>query len=158
VAVFFSGTRTLNQGMEAAAKINRLSPENAAYIAGLIDGEGTVTLTRIHRHENRRLVVSISNNDAALLNFVRTAVGAGRVTTKRTYSERHAPSFAYQISSRQALDLLHQLVPYLKTYRVIRARLALNAYLRLTPRNGRYKPAVAAARREFERQLLAIKG
>jgi len=101
--------------------------------------------------------VSISNNDSALLQFVRTAIGAGRITTKRTYCERHAPSFAYQISSRQALDLLRQLIPYLKTYRAKRANLALSEYLRLTPRNGRYRPAVSASRREFERRLLAIK-
>jgi hypothetical protein len=143
--------------MAPAIKVNDLPPEQAAYLAGLIDGEGTITLTRIHRNENRRLVVSISNNDRSLLKFVRAAIGAGRITTKRTYSERHAPSFAYQISSRQALDLLRQLVPYLKTYRVKRAKLALNAYLRLTPRNGCYRPAVAASRREFERRLLAIK-
>ena len=37
--------------------------ECAAYIAGLIDGEGTITLTRLHAHENRRLVVSIANTE-----------------------------------------------------------------------------------------------
>jgi len=37
--------------MAAAIKINRLTPEQAAYLAGLIDGEGTITLTRMHRHE-----------------------------------------------------------------------------------------------------------
>lgn len=31
-------------------------PAVAGYIAGLIDGEGTITLTRVHRNENRRLV------------------------------------------------------------------------------------------------------
>ena len=143
--------------MAAAIKINRLTPEEAAYLAGLIDGEGTITLTRVHRGENRRLVVSVSNNDRCLLDFVRTSIGAGRITNKRTYSARHAPSFAYQISSRQALDLLRHVVPYLKTYRAKRASLALSEYLRLTPRNGRYRPAVAASRREFELRLLAIK-
>ena len=70
----------------------------------------------MHVGENRRLVVSISNNDAALLKFVKEIVGAGKVTTKKTYSERHACSFTYQISSRQALDLLQQISPYLNTY------------------------------------------
>ena len=158
MAVFFSGARALILGMAAAIQVNRLSPEHAAYLAGLIDGEGTVTLTRMHRHENRRLVVSISNNDAALLKFVKEIVGAGKVTTKKIYSERHARSFTYQISSRQALRLLRQIAPYLKTYKAERAELALNDYLRLTPRNGRYRPAVAASRREFELRLLAIRG
>ena len=31
---------------------NTLSPENAAYIAGLIDGEGSISLS--HRHRNER--------------------------------------------------------------------------------------------------------
>ena len=143
--------------MTAAVVVNRLSPEQAAYLAGLIDGEGTITLTRMHQHENRRLVVSISNNDVSLLRFVKAGVGAGRITTKRTYSERHARSFTYQVSSRQALDLLRQLSRYLKTYKAKRAKLALNDYLRLTPRNGRYKPDISASRREFELRLLAIK-
>ena len=63
MAVFFSGAGALIPGMAAAIKINRLTSEQAAYLAGLIDGEGTITLTRMHRHENQRLVVSISNND-----------------------------------------------------------------------------------------------
>ena len=52
--------------------------------------------------------LSISNTELPLLEFVRRVAGAGRITTKRTYSERHTPSFTYQISSRQALSLLAQ--------------------------------------------------
>ena len=37
-----------------------LDPGDAAYAAGLIDGERTITLSREHRNENRRLVVSIA--------------------------------------------------------------------------------------------------
>jgi hypothetical protein len=158
VAVFFSGACALNQYMVAATKINYLSLEHAAYLAGLIDGEGTITLTRLHRHENRRLVVSISNNDASLLKFVEEIIGAGKITTKKIYSDRHARSFTYQVASRQALDLLRHLVPYLKTYKARRATLVLDDYLRLTPRNGRYTPEIAASRLEFEARLLAIKG
>ena len=88
--------------------VRKLDPCDAAYIAGLVDGEGTVTLTAQHRGENRRVVLSISNTELPLLEFVRRVAGAGRITTKRTYSERHTPSFTYQISSRQALSLLAQ--------------------------------------------------
>ena len=157
MAVFFSGAGALIAGMAAAIKINGLTTDQAAYSAGRIDGEGTITLTRMHLGENRRLVVSISNNDVSLLTVVKAQVGAGRITTKRTYSERHARSFTYQVSSRQALDLLQQVTPFLKTYKAKRAKLALVDYLRLTPRNGRYTAALADSRRAFERQLLAIK-
>ncbi len=138
-------------------KVGNLDTATAAYIAGLVDGEGTITLTRLHRNENRRLVLSISNNELPILEFVRTAVGAGRITTKRTYNPKHAPSFTYQVSSRQALDLLRHLMPNLRSYKAGRARLALDQYLKLTPRNGKYDERLKAARSEFEMRLLAIK-
>ena len=47
---------------------------DAAYVAGLTDGEGTVTLTRKRCNESRQLAVTISNK--ALLDFVLGAVGA----------------------------------------------------------------------------------
>ena len=95
--------------MERYRVVNRLELCAAAYIAGLVDGEGTITLTSTHRGERRRIVVSISNTDRALLDYVRHAVGAGHVTGKRTYNVRHTPSFCYSIRSRQALDLLSQI-------------------------------------------------
>lgn len=136
--------------------VQRLAPEVAAYVAGLVDGEGTITLSADHRGERRRIVVSISNTDFALLEFVRETVGAGRITGKRTYSERHTPSFAYKVTNRQALDLLSQIAAYLKTYRAQRAQLAIRHYVALTPRNGKYPQEVLQKRGEFEREFLAV--
>lgn len=143
--------------MSRYRKVKQLDPVVAAYLAGLVDGEGTVTLTRQHRNEKRRLVVCISNNELEILGFAKDSIGAGRITTKRTYNERHADSFTYQISSRQALDLLSQIVPHMKSYKARRAALALSDYVRLTPRNGKYQPEVVKERERFERQVLAIR-
>jgi hypothetical protein len=63
--------------MAHANRIENVSTEDAAYIAGVIDGEGTITLTRLHAHESRRLVVSIASTEEPLLKFVRQ-VHAGR--------------------------------------------------------------------------------
>jgi len=79
--------------------VNELSPASAAYIAGIVDGEGTVTLSRLHAHENRRLVVSIANTEFQLLQFVLEEVGAGKLTRKKTSSKRHTPSFCYSVTS-----------------------------------------------------------
>jgi hypothetical protein len=65
-----------------ARRPNDLSVDVAAYVSGLIDGEGTVTMTRLHTDENRRLVVSIANTDLQLLQFVMGEVGAGKITRK----------------------------------------------------------------------------
>lgn len=117
-------------------KVKNLSREDAAYIAGLIDREGTLSLARRHRNENRQFAISISNTDARLLNYVCRAVGAGRITRKRISNSNHTPSASYAIDNRQALDLLRQIAPYLRTYKAERAQLVLTDYLRLTPRNG----------------------
>jgi len=136
--------------------VKQLEATDAAYIAGLIDGEGTVTLTTMHRGENRRLVVSISNTDRTLLEFVQAALGTGQITGKRTYSSQHTPSFAFRVTNRQAVDLLQQIEPYLRTYKAARAALALKHYIALTPRNGKYRDEVRTARERFEIAFLSL--
>jgi hypothetical protein len=65
-------------------------------------------------------------------------------------SERHTLSFAFRVTNRQALELLRQVQPYLRSYKVTRAALALKHYLALTPRNGQDTEAQRRARQEFE--------
>lgn len=137
--------------------VKKLSSANAAYIAGLIDGEGTVTLTRKHRNENRQLCVSISSTEISLLNFVKHCFGAGKITNKRTTSTRHSPSYTYSIYNRQALDFLQQILPWLKSYKRSRAELIVRDYVRVTPRNGKYTAEAKSRRAEFEKQVMAIK-
>jgi hypothetical protein len=137
-------------------QINRLSECEAAYVAGIVDGEGTVTLTRTHRGESRRPIVSISSTELPLLAYVRRIVGAGRITSKVRTLSHHSPSFAYCVSSRQALSLLSQISPYLQTYKSARARLLLDEYLRVTPRNGRYTPEQRLAKQSFEDRFFSL--
>ena len=63
-------------------KVKKLDPVVAAYLAGLVDGEGTVTLTRQHRNEKRRVVVCISHNELEILELAkaRGEFGAHTVT------------------------------------------------------------------------------
>ena len=138
-------------------EVKKLDQTDAAYIAGLIDGEGTVTLSRRHRNENRQLVISISNTDRPLLEYVLNSVGVGKITGKKTYQSHHTPSYTYAISNRQALALLSQIISYLKTYKAKRSDLILRDYIRLTPRNGRYTPEIKQARTDFEHKVLNIK-
>ena len=136
--------------------VNQLSVCDAAYLAGIIDGEGTITLTCKHRGENRRPVLSISSTEPALLRYARAAIGAGRITSKTCSRPHHSPSFAYVITGRQALAVLSQVAPYLRSYKLERARLLLDEYVASTPRNGRYTAAQQAKRAEFERRFFAI--
>lgn len=135
--------------MAAYRETHRLTPEDAAYIAGILDGEGTISLSRRHRTDNRQLVISIASTERKLLEYIQQAVGAGRITRKRTISSKHSPSGAYVIDNRQALSLLEQVAAYLRTYKAKRAELVLRDYLRLTPRNGKYSRTQQRERETF---------
>ena len=126
-----------------------LAKDEAAYIAGVIDGEGTISLSRRHRNDDRQLVISIANTERELLEYIQQSVGAGRITRKRVVSAKHTPSVTYVIGNRQALSLLKQVAPYLRTYKAKRAELVLRDYLCLTPRNGKYSPAQQRNRETF---------
>ena len=128
----------------------------AAYIAGIVDGEGTITLTRTHRGENRRPIVSIANTERQLLEYVQSVIGAGRITSKCIARRHHSPSFTYAVSSRSALTLLEQITPFLRTYKRERAQLLLREYLQVTPRNGKYTADQEWARQEFEARFFRI--
>ena len=130
-------------------KVATLSNINAAYIAGIIDGEGTITLTSKHKNGNRQLAITISNTEMPLLEFIFETIEAGKITNKKVYKDNHTPSMTYAISNRQALDLLSQITPYLKTYKKQRAELILKDYVRVTPRNGKYNDNLKIERERF---------
>ena len=92
-----------------------------------------------------------------MLEHVLEVVGVGKITNKATSSERHAPSYTYNISNRQALHLLEFVIPWLKSYKRERARLILRDYVRLTPRNGKYSAELKSERQRFESDVLALK-
>ncbi len=138
-------------------QVKNLKPAHAAYIAGIIDGEGTVTLSRRNRDKHRGLAVTVSNTEMAILNHILTTTGVGKITRKRTSSSVHTPSFTYQVTNRQALELLQQISVYMKSYKSLRAKLVLKDYIRLTPRNGRYTKEQLQEREKFIERFFAIR-
>jgi len=137
--------------------MHAISEIYSAYLAGLVDADGTVTLCRKHKNKNRIAVVSISNTDRDLLEFVKAVIGGGIITSKRTTSPKHTPSFTYAIYNRQALSVLTALTPHLRTYKKQRAEFILQDYVRVTPRNGKYPVELAEQRWSFEKQVLNLK-
>ena len=134
-----------------------LAALDAAYIAGLIDGEGTVTLTRKHKNENRQLCISISSTEINLLDFVLTTTGVGKITNKQVRKSHHTHSYTYAVYNRQALTLLDQTLPFLKSCKRDRAALILKDYLAVTPRNSKYNADILERNKMFEQTVLAIK-
>jgi hypothetical protein len=138
-------------------KVSRqLSAEDAAYLAGLIDGEGTIALTRKHAGDERQLVLSISSTEVELLDWTKSVTGVGKITRKRTVAEHHAPGLTYSVTNRQALAVISAVAPYLRSYKRHRAELVLEKYLLVTRRNGKYDAEALLAKRTFEDLFSAI--
>lgn len=137
-------------------KVNLLSKEEAAYIAGIIDGEGTITLTRRNNNKSRTLVVSISNCELILLKYLIRLTGVGRIVSKTLRETNHSQAYGLYWSNRQALEIVRMTSPFLRTYKRKRAILVLKDYLMLTPRNGKYSPLLLNRREKFVQRFFLI--
>jgi hypothetical protein len=125
-----------------------------AYAAGLIDGEGTITLTRQGANCRwRRPSVSIPSTTTELLEFMHTTF-KGCVSDKRPTKTAETPSKTWTLTYDAAIEFLHLIVPYLKEpEKVRRANLILNEYKKLTPRNGKYTAEQREKKLEFEKKF-----
>ena len=137
-------------------KVRKLSLPESTYIVALIDGEGTITLTRHNKSEYRRLEVEISNAELKLLKQVKNLLGAGQIKLKRTHNKKHATCYTYRICNRQAFNLLVQISSYLRTYKQKRAELILKNYRKLILRNGKYSQELLKQKRKFVKKFFAI--
>lgn len=116
-----------------------MNSEEKAYIAGIVDGEGTVTLTRHHKNETSAPVVSVSNCKLELLEWIRSKIKAGNIIRKKKRKRNHSDAFELKIRNDSALVLLAGIKDYLILKRK-QADLILLNYKKLTIRNGRYTP------------------
>ncbi len=95
-----------------------IKTEDAAYIAGIVDGEGYI---RISRASNRRNTyvgrIGITNCDLQLLTWVLSMFG-GNIHSKKCYSSRHSKSYEWAIHRKCDIRfLIEAILPYLRIKR-----------------------------------------
>lgn len=130
----------------------------AAYIAGIIDGEGSITLTKNHKNEMRRPLISISSNDLDMLTYIQNLVG-GNIIRKKNYNPlKHQNSYLLSIKSKkEVFTLLEEISPYLRiTKKRKRAVLILERYNKVTPRNGKYTEDLLNKKLKFEEEFYSF--
>jgi hypothetical protein len=94
-----------------------MRPEEAAYCAGLLDGEGTITIVKHSRKVARlgyryQAEVMVANTFYPVLEHFVQLCGNGRIVA--TYSKpHHKPGYRVQFSPNQIRHVLPQLRPYL---------------------------------------------
>lgn len=127
------------------------------YLAGLIDGEGTITLTKERaRSEFRRPVVSIQMTDYILMRKVYETFG-GTLTRRESRKQGHSTAWTWKVVNRRAVDLLTEILPFLNlASKRTRASLIVNVLAPLTPRNGRHTKETRAARLAAEHSFFQL--
>ncbi len=96
-----------------------MTPTEAAYFAGFVDGEGTIGIIRASRRAQRggyRLqpYFSICNTNVAVLEAIQVMCGNGRLVQQTNpLLPTHKTLYALRFSPNQIRHLLPQLRPYL---------------------------------------------
>lgn len=88
-----------------------LTPTQAAYIAGFLDGEGSVII--YNRRQSCSLRVTFSNTKLAALDWIKDVCQVGNIITSHRNSDKHATAYMLLINGQSAVSLLEQLHPYL---------------------------------------------
>ena len=140
--------------------MNKLSDIDVGYIAGMIDGEGSVSLQKnpVRNRTNtlRHPVVSIWNADVQMLKYIQQVTGIGKVSKPTMYSKNYLPSYYFWVESTKAIKLLEVITPHLKTYKKRRAEMILKDYERLTPKNGKYTPKLLQEKEQFVNEFFKL--
>ncbi|EKQ55459.1 MULTISPECIES: LAGLIDADG family homing endonuclease [unclassified Clostridium] len=130
-----------------------------AYIAGIIDGEGSIMLQRFHYNEYPSPCISIASTTYELLYWIKSVIGKGVIKQKKNYDNfKHKDCYSYILKYNDAIKLLKEIYPFLIiNSKRKRAELILNKYKSLTPRNGRYSDELLKAKSDFYNEFISIK-
>ena len=130
----------------------------AAYIAGIIDGEGSIILTRMHDKEHRRPCITIASTDKELLLYAQSLIG-GTIINKKNYNpEKHKNSYTLNITKKkEVFPALKQILPFLRINKKrLRALWILEQYDSVTVRNGKYTSEELAKKIAFEDEFFKL--
>lgn len=124
------------------------------YIAGLIDGEGTITLQKERASSKFRYpVVEMSSTTYAMVKKMQE-LAFGTISNQKVYKENYKQAYHQQVRGDKAIALLTEIKDYLlEPKKKYRAELIVNEYKSVTPRNGRYSEEKLVQKLDFEKRF-----
>lgn len=95
-----------------------MEPWESAYLAGIIDGEGSITLTKMQKGEFRRPCITITSTDFELLAYLQKLIGGVLVKKKNYNPQKHKNAFTLVIKKKmQVFLILEEIFPYLRIHK-----------------------------------------
>lgn len=112
----FCSKRCAAAGRVLAPTVTTLTPTQAAYVAGLLDGEGSIVSFMRPGGIHRQIRVVIVNTDRPVIDWLAETVGGNVNTVTRRYTNFKRdpkPVFTWVVNGHNAIALLGQLLPFL---------------------------------------------
>lgn len=133
-----------------------LTVQEAAWLAGYIDGDGSVCLNK-STQATRRPILIIDSCDSEILRYV-ISIAGGSLVAKKKYKDHHRQTWTWRLTgAKQVINLLAQLTPYLRCdFKRMRAEMLVAEWQDTSKRNGCYTPENVKKKLEFEERFLAI--
>lgn len=135
-----------------------MTSKEKAYIAGIIDVDGSIMLISFHKNQLPTPMVSIRSATLELLQWIKSTIGKGTIINKKNYNvDRHKNSYTYYLKYNDAIDLLKEIEPYLiiETKKK-RAQMLVNRYKAITPRNARYSAEMLNMKEQFYKEFIEL--
>jgi hypothetical protein len=133
-----------------------MTPCEAAWVAGIVDGEGTITIrTKPYPGGKRYQVASITvpNTDVSMIARLVECTGIGRVGMNVRATHRRKQIWRWQTDQQQAAAVVRQLLPWLTT-KADQAVLLLE--MQSLRRCGSYLPGARERQQAIVRELRVI--
>lgn len=123
------------------------------YIAGIIDGEGSICLTQNNPNEHRSPVISVTSTTQEILFFLQELCG-GHISKVKKAADHHKQAWHWALKGDASIALMSEIYPYLLVpEKYYRAKLIVQEYKAVTPRNGRYSEEMLARKLDFENRF-----
>ncbi len=100
--------------------MNELAPEQAAWLAGIYEGEGSCAITK-----GRAIRVEIVMTDRDIIERVSALTGLGSVRSVAQRSRDYKSAWRWSIGSHDAVVFLQAILPWLGSRRAARAEEAI---------------------------------
>jgi len=132
-----------------------------AYLAGIIDGEGSIYMRIVNNTVSPRL--QVVNTDERLIDWLQSRYGGKRYVVTRMQRETHKPLHHWHLGAIASVPLLKMVLPYLVLKRE-QAELAITAWEGRQPTptthrrygTARLDPAILDQRKEWVAEMRTL--
>lgn len=127
------------------------------YMAGLLDGEGTIGIARTRATAQYRYpYISVTSTTPEIIRWLEDNF-AGRSCAQSVRNENWKPSWSWRVTKWDDIQtILTNVLPYmLEPEKIRRGNLLLNEYRTITPRNGKYTDEQRERKLDFEARFLS---